>query len=47
MAAVDIFKWLARSDKKKLLIHGVLTEANKALRFFSEGTVIETFDVFF
>ena len=29
-----------RSGKKNFLIHGVLTEANKALHFFSEGTEI-------
>ena len=29
----------ARGDKKNVLIHTV-TEANKALRFFSEGVVV-------
>ena len=37
-----LLKEFARSDKKKnFLIHGELTEANKALRFFSEGIVID------
>ena len=35
----------ARSDKKTFSF--IMTEANKALRFFSEGVVIYTFDVFF
>ena len=30
----------ARSDKKNFRIHGELKEANKALRFFSEGIVV-------
>ena len=34
-----LLKAFARSDKK-ILIHGELTEANKALRFFSEEIVI-------
>ena len=32
---------------KNSLVHGELTETNKALRFFLEGIVISTFDVFF
>ena len=34
-----LLKAFARSDKK-ILFHGELTEANKALRFFSEEIVI-------
>ena len=32
---------------KNSLVHGEFTETNKALRFFLEGIVISTFDVFF
>ena len=36
-----------QEETKILLIHGELTEANKALCFFSEGVVIQILDVFF
>ena len=36
-----------KQTNKNFLIYVELREANKALRFFSEGVVIETLDVFF
>ena len=37
----------ATTTTAKFLIHGGLTERNKAPRFFLEWTVIEAFDIFF
>ena len=38
---------ICKKQQRKLLIHGELTEANKAVCFFSEGVVIKNFDAFF